>query len=196
RLSSYSSPGVPDGVYDAQDFMLGAGMVIFQPATAKVVVVYDSAMKYWFLPKGRKDVNETLEEAVLREAYEESGYRAQFLPLYIPTNAPTPAEQRQHYPVPNTEPFFMSIHRWYGRRSPQEPGSLGGEYFVSWYIGQIPEDAIWEANTGMADEKGYRAYLLTREEARQKLRGTLAERLVERAYQLLEGSIRIQEKFR
>ncbi|KAL1746606.1 hypothetical protein HDZ31DRAFT_1617, partial [Schizophyllum fasciatum] len=53
------------------DLMLGAGMVIFQPDTRKIVCVYERARKYWFLPKGRKDVGQSLEETALREAYEE-----------------------------------------------------------------------------------------------------------------------------
>jgi hypothetical protein len=70
-LSRNSSPGFPNGMYFASDFMIGAGMVILQPSTMKVVVVYDAQTKSWFLPKGRKDVGESLEQAALREAYEE-----------------------------------------------------------------------------------------------------------------------------
>ena len=58
--------------------MLGAGMVIIQPSTKKVVVLSEKAeasdgrvFHYWFLPKGRKDVGESLEQTALREAYEE-----------------------------------------------------------------------------------------------------------------------------
>lgn len=51
--------------------MLGAGMVIIQPSSGKVVLIWESKRKYWFLPKGRKDQGESLEQAVLREAYEE-----------------------------------------------------------------------------------------------------------------------------
>ena len=51
--------------------MLGAGMVLIQPSTNKVVLLYDPSRRYWFLPKGRKDVGESLEQAALREAYEE-----------------------------------------------------------------------------------------------------------------------------
>jgi 8-oxo-dGTP pyrophosphatase MutT (NUDIX family) len=51
--------------------MLGAGMVIIQPETSKIVVVHDEVRDRWFLPKGRKDVGESLEQAALREAYEE-----------------------------------------------------------------------------------------------------------------------------
>ena len=53
--------------------MLGAGMVIFQPSTHKVVVVYETEKQYWFLPRGRKDVGESLEQTALREASEEVG---------------------------------------------------------------------------------------------------------------------------
>lgn len=192
--------------------MTGSGMVIFQPATRKVVVVYDETTKYWILPKGRKDVGESLEEAALREAYEEvrrspyvvpqnsqlfwhqAGYRAQFFPLYTPTNAPIPPSSQQRRPLLNTEPFYMSTAHWRNRRSMQPRGSVGGEYLTFWYIGQIPEDAVWEANTGMSDEKGYRARLLTREEAWQKLQGTLEGFLVERAYDLWGESIAIDQQ--
>ena len=51
--------------------MLGAGMVILQPSTEKVVIVYDERDDSWFLPKGRKDIGESLSAAALREAYEE-----------------------------------------------------------------------------------------------------------------------------
>ncbi len=74
RLSSASSPTtIPtDSAWHANDFMLGSGMVILQPSTEGVVLVYEKVEKYWFLPKGRKDIGESLEEASLREAYEEA----------------------------------------------------------------------------------------------------------------------------
>lgn len=51
--------------------MLGAGMVILQPSSGKVVLVCDTRDEYWFLPRGRKDVGESTEQTALREAYEE-----------------------------------------------------------------------------------------------------------------------------
>jgi 8-oxo-dGTP pyrophosphatase MutT (NUDIX family) len=58
--------------------MLGAGMVIIQPSTHKIVVIYETEKQYWFLPRGRKDVGESLEQAALREAYEEVGFYFHF----------------------------------------------------------------------------------------------------------------------
>lgn len=84
-LSEWSSPAVPNSLWCAQNFMLGAGMVIIQPSTHKIVVLHDSndledtvgtvtrkkRSDYWFFPKGRKDVGESLETTAIREAYEE-----------------------------------------------------------------------------------------------------------------------------
>jgi hypothetical protein len=43
---------------------------MIQESTGKVVVVRDEATGRWFLPRGRKDVGETLEQAAFREGYE------------------------------------------------------------------------------------------------------------------------------
>lgn len=53
------------------NFTLGVGMVLIQQSTNKIVVVHESSKGYWFFPRGRKDLGESLEAAALREAYEE-----------------------------------------------------------------------------------------------------------------------------
>ncbi|ETW80018.1 hypothetical protein HETIRDRAFT_247601, partial [Heterobasidion irregulare TC 32-1] len=53
------------------EFQLAASMVIIQPTTSKVVVVHDTQTRQWFLPRGRKDRGESIEQCALREAYEE-----------------------------------------------------------------------------------------------------------------------------
>lgn len=69
ELSNVSTLAVPDSVFHAENFMLGAGIVIIQPTTGKVVLVNEG--KDWFLPKGRKDQGESLEQTALREGFEE-----------------------------------------------------------------------------------------------------------------------------
>jgi uncharacterized cupin superfamily protein len=70
QYSSYSTQGpFHTRMFVSENFMLGAGAVIIQPSSGKVVIVQDG--DYWFLPKGRKDLGESVEQAALREAYEE-----------------------------------------------------------------------------------------------------------------------------
>ncbi|KAL7278711.1 hypothetical protein ACG7TL_007713 [Trametes sanguinea] len=212
RFSQFSDPAAPDRLWFAGDFMLGAGMVIIQPSTEKIVLLSEAytlpeqpqqeqplghqnrqhrrqqpqpqprVYRSWFLPKGRKDVGESLEQAALREAYEESGYRVSFLPLLMPTNAPLPPEQREvGYHLPSSEPLFVDMLRWARRRSSQS--DPGGEYLVFWYVGQIPDDAVVETGTRMPDEQGYETHLVTLEQAEQLLRGGL-RRIVRMAVDL------------
>lgn len=57
--------------FTSDRFTVGGGVAIFHVASARVVVCYHSRDKYWFLPKGRKDVHETVEQGAVREGYEE-----------------------------------------------------------------------------------------------------------------------------
>jgi len=156
--------------------MLGAGMVIIQPSTNKVVLVYDSIGKYWFLPKGRKDLGESLEKTALREAYEESGYQVEFLPLHIPSCAPAPPDDPDAYLRLNTEPILVTLTSWSAKAAGRGRRRYPGEYLTSWYVGQIPHDAIYQSGTGMSNEQSFTSYLFTFDEAMEKLYG--AERRV------------------
>lgn len=73
----------------------------------------------------------------------QSGYRVSFLPLFIPTHAPVPPEEREKggYDLPTTsEPIFVGLHEW--RKGHWGSDDMGGEYLTFWYVGQIPEDAV------------------------------------------------------
>jgi len=116
----------------------------------------------WFLPKGRKDLGESIEQAALREAYEESGYRCEFMPLYHWTNAPV--DSRSLYGNKHTEPLYVTITSYHGHRN-RPPG----EYLTFWYVCQIGPDAVHELGTGMPDEAGFVSHLVTHEVAIQRL---------------------------
>ena len=81
-LSERSTAAIPESIFHATDFILGAGVVIIQPSTSKIVLVTDKRER-WFLPKGRKDKGESLEQTALREAYEEVNEPLS-LPLPLP----------------------------------------------------------------------------------------------------------------
>ena len=71
RLSDLSSNTVRNSIWHTGDFRLAASLVILQPSSRKVVLVHDTRTGAWFLPRGRKDVGESLEQTALREGYEE-----------------------------------------------------------------------------------------------------------------------------
>jgi hypothetical protein len=70
EFSPFSSSAIEDGFWCPSDFLLCAGMVLIQPSTRMVLLMHDEQTKMWFLPRGCKNVNETLEEAALREGAE------------------------------------------------------------------------------------------------------------------------------
>lgn len=66
--------------WPCSNFVLAAGTATFQISTAKVVLIEDRAHRpadksrekwCWFLPRGRKDRGETLEQCAVRETLEE-----------------------------------------------------------------------------------------------------------------------------
>jgi hypothetical protein len=81
-LSNASSKSLPISGWSSADFIVGAGVVIIQPSTSRVVLLkrrrkikdqngIEKEELVYFLPKGRKDVGESLAENALREGYEE-----------------------------------------------------------------------------------------------------------------------------
>ncbi|KAF7369806.1 Nudix hydrolase domain-containing protein [Mycena venus] len=197
-MSQWSSPQVPDSGWADENFLLGAAMVVFQPATLKVVVLHETKKKYWFLPKGRKDVGESLEQTALREAYEESGYRVEFLPLYTQTHAPGPPSNPQAPYGLNSEPIYISTAA-YPARIRRNRIAPAGEYLTFWqvcrYVGQIPEDAVREEGTGMPDEVNYEAHLMDVNDAMKHLFHDEAH-IVKYAWELFDWTRRIMEKER
>lgn len=150
-------------------------MVLIQRSTQKVVVIHEPSQDYWFFPRGRKDLGESLETAALREAYEESGYRPEFMPIYNPSRAPAPPGREDLYSKPNTEPFYVTALAW-KETNPQftngPEANLGYQYLTSWYIGQITDGAVPERGTGVsADEVNYMSHLLTYDEAMKRVWG-------------------------
>lgn len=72
----------------------------------------------------------------------QTGYRIQFLPLYTGSLAPDPRlPTKDSLPVKDTEPIAVTTFNW-PEGHPHLGRFGGGEYFGTWFVGQIAEDAV------------------------------------------------------
>jgi len=69
-------------------FVISCGTVALDLKRSLVLLIRWRKNNQILLPKGRKNIDESLEDAALRETYEETGHNVRLLPLIIHTNAP------------------------------------------------------------------------------------------------------------
>ncbi|KAK3701500.1 hypothetical protein LTR37_015474 [Vermiconidia calcicola] len=114
--------------FPSEKLTIGAGVAIFHLATERVVVCYHSRGKYWFLPKGRRNANETTGTAAEREGFEESGYRNRLIPLPMRHRQPAPDEGPEPFV---TEPLWTQLL----------PLTATSQYMLFWYAAEtvLPE---------------------------------------------------------
>lgn len=90
----------PTTQYLAGNFVISAGSVLFrikQPTRQlEICILHQLTRDEWLLPKGRKDRGESIEEAAVRETYEESGYQCNLWPQRMATWAPAPGVNNNH----------------------------------------------------------------------------------------------------
>jgi 8-oxo-dGTP pyrophosphatase MutT (NUDIX family) len=83
----------------ADSFVLSSGTVSIDLKRDLVLLLYYRPTKEFLLPKGRKNVGETLQAAAIRETFEESGYGCHLLQHSLPTNAPSLSIQCHNEPI-------------------------------------------------------------------------------------------------
>ena len=109
-----------------------------RPEEYNLVYIYNRRNKLCTLPKGRKDIGESIAEAALRETFEETGYRcSNFLPLPVPTLAPSPGPKAQVKPVWNTE--AVAIRLWPDSHS-RKAEKVKVQKFIHWYVAEVDVD--------------------------------------------------------
>jgi 8-oxo-dGTP pyrophosphatase MutT (NUDIX family) len=136
-------------VHHASYFVISCGTVTLDLQQSKALLIRwqnPSGGIELMLPKGRKNIGETLEDAALRETLEETGYRASLLPLPVPTLATSDGTSKQNVlttePVSVTERYRSDVRKiifWFAAQagstlSPQRGVVQEGEDF----------EAVWE----------------------------------------------------
>lgn len=91
----------------SEAFVISCGTITVDPVERKVLLIRWKKNGEIFLPKGRKNIGESLEDAAVRETHEETGFRVAILPLRIPTLA-TPGTAVGQPNELNTEPIAFS----------------------------------------------------------------------------------------
>jgi 8-oxo-dGTP pyrophosphatase MutT (NUDIX family) len=125
-------------------FVISCGTVTLDLREKKVLLIRWRNKNQFLLPKGRKDIGETLEAAALRETFEETGHTVNLLPLTIPTLATVPKSDGHTRSLLThcTEPFAVQ----------QRITRKGRLKFIYWFTASCDSTLPPVANTQMANE--------------------------------------------
>ncbi|KAI0315213.1 NUDIX hydrolase domain-like protein [Amylostereum chailletii] len=111
-------PKVPTSQYTADEFLICGGSILFRnlppSSPLEICLLFHSTRQEWILPKGRKDQDESISNAVIRETYEETGYPCKLLPVKMETRAPSVGSQTKDAVVlveECCEPFMMTLRQ-------------------------------------------------------------------------------------
>lgn len=140
-----SSPPVTANI-SAENLTISAGIAIFHLASSRVVLCYHTRDKYYFLPKGRKNVHEDLLAAAEREGFEESGMRGRVIGVPIGHRQTLPEDGEV-----NEDVRFAKEPIW-TQMLPLRPGTTSKrQYLLFWFVGEtVPkgiEEEYWRGET-------------------------------------------------
>lgn len=128
--------------YFSDEYHACAGCVLFRftPRPQICILQNRRSMKF-ILPKGHRELGETLEQAALRETYEETGWRCEFLPINLLTSVPPPGTSSRDRPkearAVKGEPIAVTMRHMNDRDKHAK--------FIWWFVAQI---------TGLEREEG------------------------------------------
>ncbi|KAJ2973298.1 hypothetical protein NQ176_g6689 [Zarea fungicola] len=126
----------------SDSFVISCGTVTVDLVASKVLLIRTRKTNECYLPKGRKDIDESLHAAAIRETYEETGVLARTLPVKIVTRATTAAGRAIHAGAQNvTEPFAVSQRITNGVRK-----------IIFWFVAVADSTVVPNEGTQQADE--------------------------------------------
>ena len=126
-------------VFLSDQFGFSCGTVTLDVQRSKVLLIRWQETGQYMLPKGKKDIGESMEQTAMRETYEETGIRVELLPVNIPTLAtcPSSAENAKEPPKTITEPIAVT-HRI---------NSEGVLKPIIWFVGAADFTSVKEEGT-------------------------------------------------
>lgn len=129
-------------LFFSDQFAISCGTASLDLERSKVLLIRMRRTDEYILPKGRKDLHETLEQAALRETFEETGILVELLPVAIETRATTPSSiGSMDRPSIVTEPIAVTQRM-----------SQGILKIIFWYVGSADSTTIREEGTQQEEE--------------------------------------------
>lgn len=151
----------------SEAFVICAGSVLFRSTTDKreweICVLHSPKEAVWVLPKGRKDCGESVENAALRETYEETGYRCEFFPCGMTTRAPLPhvnMVDEPHIVEGGVEPFAITV---------RSLGEAQGTKIIWWYLTRVIDEDETQSEGTQTETEDFRSEFITTEKAIDQL---------------------------
>jgi 8-oxo-dGTP pyrophosphatase MutT (NUDIX family) len=174
--------------FPSTHFCLSAATASFHAPSKRVLIVEDGSFRsrggYFFLPRGRKDIGESISACAIRETWEEGGYRVELLKGTWDTKQPSvgaaPTVENRDDPDAwkersatggHEEAFFVSLVPFIASGRAQLPTHFGevAMYLCHYFLATIPEPAERDKDYGKGfvgkHEAAYNGMLVPVEEA-------------------------------
>ncbi|KAI9695483.1 MAG: hypothetical protein M1820_008585 [Bogoriella megaspora] len=191
---------LPTTVYSSTHFLESAGCIIFHLPTRRILLINYLSRSHWVLPKGRRNLHESLPDNALRECREETGYDVKFLPVTMATRC-TPAADEGGVFVPDVprvadgvagEPFAVMVRdTTLSTRAKREVFGEGGSVkLIHWYVAHF-EGSIDGGGEGKESPKGedqFRAEWFGYEEAVERAKFETDRDVLRRAIGIVRES--------
>ena len=85
----------PSSQHFSENCVESAGAVLFHLSTKRICMLHLTSKDEYLLPKGRRNIGESRQQAAFRELEEETGYASYLLPVTMPSRAPPAIETEQ-----------------------------------------------------------------------------------------------------
>ncbi|KAL5113756.1 hypothetical protein ACEQ8H_008368 [Pleosporales sp. CAS-2024a] len=172
----------PTRQYPSSEFVESCGTILFdlsQPCNTLVCLGHLVVSSEWVLVKGRRNINESRQDAAIRETYEETGYRCKLLPVRMSTRATAvddapdvPDRPREHDNL--TEPFMCTM---------RELGTGKGVKMIWWFIAVL--DMLDAEERGPGEQETMQAAFMACEAAVETLTFETDRHVLRRAINIL-----------
>lgn len=121
----------PGGLLDVSDkFVLSSGTVPIDIPKGLVLLLYFRPKGEYILPKGRKNVGETLGAAAVREALEESGFECRLFNHQLPTKAQQLKDSHHIEPIAVQQRIHQGVRK-----------------IIFWYISEVDSSTLQMPDT-------------------------------------------------